>query len=124
MDKEVLMFAKRLINLRENRNLYQKDIAKIFNVEQATVSNWEKGKRIPDSDTLIKIANYFNVSIDYLLGNENKMNMDREMEELEVINKCLQRIGYLDANEELSKREVERIMRFIMANKEFLKENK
>lgn len=61
-------FASRLKALREDKDLLSKDFAKIMNVEPATVTNWEKGNRFPKDDTLIKIADFFNCSIDYLLG--------------------------------------------------------
>lgn len=61
-------FAKRLKLLRENKNLLSKDFANLMNVEPATVTNWEKGNRFPKDDMLIKIADYFDCSIDYLLG--------------------------------------------------------
>ena len=62
------MFAQRIIELRKERNLTQLDLAKALAVSQRTVSYWEKGSRECDFNTLIKIAKYFNVSTDYLLG--------------------------------------------------------
>lgn len=62
------MFATRLKELRSAHSLVQKDISRIFNVSMGAVGNWESGKRIPDTDTLKRIADYFNVSLDYLLG--------------------------------------------------------
>lgn len=61
-------FADRLKMLREKKDLLGKDFAKIMNVEPATVTNWEKGNRFPKDDMLVKIADYFDCSIDYLLG--------------------------------------------------------
>lgn len=60
-------------NLRKAKQLTQKELADIFNVDQTTVSKWEVGKAIPDYGTLQKLADYFNVSVDYLLGREEKM---------------------------------------------------
>ena len=68
------MFSKRFVELREERNLLQSDVAKIFNVEQPTVSQWENNKRIPDSSMIIIIANFFDVSTDYLLGRSDNRN--------------------------------------------------
>lgn len=68
------MFSKRFVELREERNLLQSDVAKIFNVEQPTVSQWENNKRIPDSSMIIIIANFFDVSTDYLLGRSDNKN--------------------------------------------------
>lgn len=62
------MFAIRLKELRQNRNLSQKELAEILKVSTGTVGNWEVGLREPDFNTLIKIADIFNVSCDYLLN--------------------------------------------------------
>ena len=61
-------FPNRLKELREKRELLGKDLAKIMCVEPATITNWEKGNRFPKDDMLIKIADYFDCSLDYLLG--------------------------------------------------------
>src|SRR5690606_24438351 len=47
-------------------------LGEIFNVRKGTVSNWENGNRFPDENTIIKLADFFNVSIDYLLGRTDK----------------------------------------------------
>ena len=62
------MLPERLKELRAERSLLQKDIARIFNVSLGAVGNWESGTRIPDTDTLSRIADYFHVTVDYLLG--------------------------------------------------------
>lgn len=61
------MFSTRLKKLRKNANLTQIEFAKKFNIANGTVGNWESGNRQPDYETLNKIAEFFNVSIDYLL---------------------------------------------------------
>lgn len=58
----------RLRELRNELNLEQKELAKYLNVHKGTVSNWENNKRSPDKEMLSKIASYFNVTTDYLLG--------------------------------------------------------
>ncbi len=116
------MFAKRLIDLREKNNIYQRDLANKLNVEQATISQWEHGKRVPDSEILIKLSKLFDVSIDYLLGNDKKIsNKEQELKEIEIFKKMLIKIGYINNNENLSKQDVDRIMTFIKNNKEFIK---
>ena len=112
------MFAKRITDLRESKNLYQKDIARIFNVEQATVSNWEKGKRIPDSDMLVKLANFFGVSVDYLLGNIPKKSRE---EEIQILKNLLIECGYMSETEDLTDKELKKLLLFIKNNKSFLK---
>lgn len=64
------MFSVKLKQLRKERGLLQKDISQIFNVSMGAVGNWESGNRIPDSETLSRIADYFRVSVDYLLGRD------------------------------------------------------
>ena len=59
-----------LKNLRKEKKLLQKDIAKLLGISVSTYSNWEQGKFEPDNASLQKLADYFNVSVDYLLGRE------------------------------------------------------
>lgn len=60
-------FGKRLKQLRLDNNLTQEQLGRMLNVTNVGVSKWESNERFPDKDTLIKIANYFDVSTDYLL---------------------------------------------------------
>ncbi len=62
---------KRLRELRELRNLTQGDLAKELKVSQSTIAMWESGKRDPDTEALHRIADYFGVSTDYLIGRSN-----------------------------------------------------
>jgi transcriptional regulator, XRE family len=57
-----------LKELRKSRKLLQKDLARYLQVAESTYSYWEQGKFEPDTETLKKLADYFNVSVDYLLG--------------------------------------------------------
>lgn len=54
--------------LRMKKHLYQKDIAKLLNIAVSTYSYWENGTYEPDQKSLVKLADFYNVSIDYLLG--------------------------------------------------------
>lgn len=56
----------RLRELREENNLTQEKIADILNVSRTAYANWEIGRSEPSVDMLINIANFYNVSIDYL----------------------------------------------------------
>ena len=58
----------RLKELREKRRLNQEGLALKLSVSQSTISAYEIGERTPDLETLIAIANFFNVSLDYLVG--------------------------------------------------------
>lgn len=52
--------------LRKKNNVTQKELAQILNIKQSTYSGYETNNSEPDLATLIKLANYFNVSLDYL----------------------------------------------------------
>ena len=67
------MFGNNLKNLRNEAQINQKNLAAQFNVTQATISSWENGRTAPSFDQLIEIADYFDVSVDYLIG---RMNID------------------------------------------------
>ena len=67
------MFGRNLKNLRERKELAQGTVAGRLNLTQATYSRYESGVHQPDYDTLKRIANFFNVSIDYLLDNEKNL---------------------------------------------------
>ena len=61
-------FAERLKEERESSHISRSDLAKYLNVSVRTVSYWESGQRECDFDTLIKIVDYLNTTVDYLLG--------------------------------------------------------
>lgn len=65
------MFADRLKILRRGAKLTQKEFAQAINVAVGTVGMWEIGKREPDFNTTSRIADFFDVSVDYLLGRED-----------------------------------------------------
>ncbi len=58
----------RIRDLREDMDLRQSDLAKKTGIDQRTISNYETGKTSPDAYALIKLADFFGVSIDYLIG--------------------------------------------------------
>lgn len=57
-----------LRQLRTQKGVYQKELADYLNVSIGTISNYEQGIHNPDLDTLCKIADYYEISTDYLLG--------------------------------------------------------
>ena len=64
----MILFSKRLQQLRKEANLRQIDLAKKLNTTQRRISHLESGKIEPDLATLVSIANFFNVTLDYLVG--------------------------------------------------------
>ena len=60
--------SERLFKLRSDKQLLQKDVAKDAGLALRSYIYYEHGERKPDSDTLIKLADYFDVSLDWLTG--------------------------------------------------------
>lgn len=61
----------RLLDLRKEKNMSQRQMAKFFNVTQGTYNNWEQGNTQPSIEQLIELARFFSVSVDYLIGNSD-----------------------------------------------------
>ena len=66
----------RLKELRKRKGLSQLRLATELNTTQNTISRYETGEREPGIDELIKIADYFNVSVDYLIGRTDNPKMN------------------------------------------------
>lgn len=64
------MFFGRLKALREKAGLSQSAFARAFGVAQSTVAGWESGAREPNHDATRRLAEFFGVTVDYLLGGE------------------------------------------------------
>ena len=71
------MQFKNLRNIREDRDIKQKEIAAYLNVSQNTYSQYETGVISLTAEILIKLVNYYNVSIDFLLDRTNNPNMQK-----------------------------------------------
>ena len=82
----------RLKELRKRDNLTQRQLAKIVGYEQTIISMWENGTREPGNETLIKMADYFNVTVDFLLGRDFEEKKEPEI---------------LQVQEELSEEQIE-----------------
>lgn len=66
------LFKTRLVQLREESNLTQKQFAEAVKIPNSTINRYETGIRVPDYDTLILFADFFDVSVDFLLGRTEK----------------------------------------------------
>ncbi len=84
----------RIRDLREDMDLRQIDVANATGIDQKTLSNYETGKTCPDSVALIKLADFFKVSIDYLVGriDSNLMYKKDVVSEITEIQKKLEQI--------------------------------
>ncbi len=65
------MFSEQLKHLRNNMDISQKKLAERLFVSQQTVAKWETDRATPNPDMLLKIAEFFDVSVDRLVGNKN-----------------------------------------------------
>ncbi|MFP8918983.1 helix-turn-helix domain-containing protein [uncultured Megasphaera sp.] len=64
-----------LKNLREEKRMTQAELSKDLEISPSAIGMYEQGRRVPDVSTLKKISAYFNVSIDYLLGNSTSKDI-------------------------------------------------
>lgn len=62
---------KNLINLRKSKGISQQELADFLKVKQAVISHFETGRNEPDVNTLIKLADFFHCSVDYLIGHQS-----------------------------------------------------
>ena len=65
------LFAERLKDLRNEKGLSQRELAKQLQVSSAIISKWENGLMQPTADNIIAVADFFNVCADYLLGRKD-----------------------------------------------------
>lgn len=81
----------RIRELREDRDLRQLDVSIATGIDQRTLSNYETEKTSPDSYAIIKLADFFEVSADYLLGRSNSKTPSVEslMKEVQSIQSAL-----------------------------------
>ncbi|QGH32583.1 helix-turn-helix domain-containing protein [Gracilibacillus salitolerans] len=71
-------FGDRLKRLRQNKKLYQKDLAQKLNISKSAIGMYERNEREPSFELLTKISDYFDVSISYLVdGKEHKKEEDQ-----------------------------------------------
>ena len=76
----------RLYNLREDNDLYQKDIAKVVGIKARTYSSWETGNKIIPLKHLNTLCNYYDVSMDYVLGLYNTKS-NSKIRKIKTLNK-------------------------------------
>ena len=69
-----ILFSENIKKFRKERKLTQEQFAEVFNVTVGAVHKWEVGSSTPDLSTIVKIADFFDVSVDVLLGVEIKSN--------------------------------------------------
>ncbi|MCI8711483.1 MAG: helix-turn-helix transcriptional regulator [Ruminococcus sp.] len=71
------MNLRRIRDLREDMDLKQRDLAKALNISQRAYSHYENGTRKIPLDILVALADYYNCSVDYLLGRTKKKDVNK-----------------------------------------------
>jgi HTH-type transcriptional regulator, competence development regulator len=108
------MLGETIAKLRKEKGLSQYELADRLGFSRGKLSNYEQGSRQPDYDTLKKIADYFDVSIDHLLGREEKGKTKEDS--LEEVNNLvkeygIEQFGFFDIEKwkDLSQEDIEEI---------------
>lgn len=78
-----MAFAERLKELRKQAHLTQVELAKRLGIGQSSYADWERGKKKPTQENLVKIAQILNVSVDYLVGNSQETS--DELDNIELL---------------------------------------
>lgn len=76
-------FSERLKELRKQAHLTQVELASKLGIVQSSYADWERGKKKPTQENLVKIAQILNVSVDYLVGNSEEKN--DELDNIELL---------------------------------------
>jgi len=104
-------FGTRLRELRENNNLSQLEMANSISCSRKSLSNYELGMREPDFDMLIRICDFFNITIDFLLG---RTDIPKRYKEMDIDSKTEKLLYYFDKLPEQYKDDVIRYTKFNM----------
>ncbi len=85
MDSHLIILGNRIRHLRKDNDLTQKELSSMIGLTPKMISFYENNQRIPPADILIKFAKIFNVTVDYLLGSPSSDDMERSIEELNLL---------------------------------------
>ncbi|MFD2924207.1 helix-turn-helix domain-containing protein [Halobacillus naozhouensis] len=87
------MLKNRLISLRKSKNKTQQELADLLGISRPAYTAYERGNRNPDYETLSKLADYYGVTTDYLLGRSdnhyNEVNENKDFDSIQEINRLL-----------------------------------
>lgn len=121
MDFDSNKFSYNLVSLMEENNMKQNVVADQIGVSEVTISRCISGKRTPRLDIIIKIANLFNVSTDFLLGISSNPNQLTSSGNLNTdISEIAHKLYSLKSDEHLSQKQIEFIKNMIITNKDLV----
>lgn len=95
------MNGKRLKELRLKKRLTQEELGKVIHVSKVSISGYESGNRTPDTETLQRLADYFDVTTDYLLGRSDNPNLTGK-DEKDIAKKLESILNSMDADSALA----------------------
>lgn len=117
-------YKNRIAALRKSRNLTQDDMSTTLGISRAALSHYEKGRREPDYDTLITIADFFKVSLDYIMGRTDDplASLDPDIraftDQLELSNdQLLEQFALTIDGKKLTPEESKRFIAFVRAER-------
>ncbi|MGF7046285.1 transcriptional regulator with XRE-family HTH domain [Paenibacillus sp. DS2015] len=112
--------GNRIAELREIRGWTQEDLSRSIGITRASLSHYEKNRRKPDFEILSKLADKFDVSIDYLIGRTNHADVEMDedvrqfVDDLELSDdKILERINLTIDGRSLTEEEAKRFIAFV-----------
>ncbi len=98
---------------RKERNLTMKEVGIAIGVGESTISQYETGKRQPDQQNLLKLADYFGVTVDYLLGRETDTERD-EKPQLHIPDKYKDvLVAFEGGADDLTQEDVDKVIEYI-----------
>lgn len=90
-----MALSDKLYMLRKKSGLSQEQLAEQLSVSRQAISKWESGQSVPESEKLVAISNYFKVSLDYLLKNDNEYEQQSGNSETETSGNANDRTKWL-----------------------------
>lgn len=96
-------FSERLKELRKQAHLTQVELASKLGIVQSSYADWERGKKKPTQENLVKIAQILNVSVDYLVGNSDEKS--DELDNIELLFRMNSK-GLTDEEKKVFKKEL------------------
>ena len=120
-------FANNLRHLRIQNGMTQEELGKKLNKDYSTIGKWENGSRSPIMEDVIKIADYFNISLQELISGKFEYNNSPQRIDNDIsFKQILKKKGLIDENDNITEEDAKKLINFAIANKDYLikKENK
>ena len=105
-------FGQNLQKLRTSNNMTQEDLGKLINVTQSTIAYYESGKKQPSLETIVIIADYFRVSVDYLLDRIGSLDTSSVLQTTELTQENLDLLSRLNNLTDTDRKEIESYIQF------------